>query len=121
MEIGSTWLLLQMDTHGFVDRGGSLYFTTSDCSGTPYAVLPTPLPLSFAIGDTYATVINGVLYYPDRGNLLPATVGHTAYYDPNGQIDVNGPCQGIHPFTGYALTQLRLSTLGFVAPFRISK
>ena len=58
-DVGGTVAFIRADTSGFV-LSGSLYYTSADCSGTPYAVgIPGMLVPSAAVGSATAYVPTG--------------------------------------------------------------
>jgi hypothetical protein len=108
-EIKRTWIYLPVIRDGSVSLGTELFYTTSDCIGTPYFPLNS-LTLSF----NSSTFISGeTLNYPDQ-----TTVQTRAFL--SSQNTSGGSCNsGAGSMLSAAVLRFDLSTLGLVPPFPI--
>jgi hypothetical protein len=116
------WIILPVAAEGFIATGESdepeLYYTSTNCSGTAY-MKPSSGGLT-VLSATYA-VAGGILYYPAPGPTKRIT--SLSFNVPGGNLadcDVLGP-HSRPPVLNASLEQtFKLSSLGFVPPFKIS-
>jgi hypothetical protein len=117
---GVSWVL-DVTPNGFPNQSIDVaYYTTSDCSGTPYLVgCPEPNSLLTFRGQC-GTVFNDVLYYGGAQQQVTAlSFGNLP--DPTGPAtNCQGPIANPSPKSGVPLNQtFDLSTLGFTPPFHV--
>jgi hypothetical protein len=115
--------LFSVDKTGFINGGALLFYTTTNCTGTAY-VFPTDPATANSLRVDYSQysangwgVIGGVLYYPAPGTPKTVAAKSERGIDPSGNIVCN---QYSSPSAPYSSPQtFKLSTLGFVPPFKV--
>ena len=127
--VNGSSVLFQVDKTGFVGTGVTLYYSTKNCTGTAYVQTgtnPTPNALVslFSPPSFSAGIAGGVVYYPTPGVSKTVTMLSGQGIDgPTGKSDgcrlfskiEIWPCPNCRPVATF-----KLSTLGFVPPFKLS-
>jgi hypothetical protein len=110
-------IIIAVNAKGFVNTGFSTDYTSNDCSGTAYEFIAKPTPMTFAVY-VDAGVLNNVLYVPDLSTLAVRSLQSVAAVYSDGEV---GKCYSFTPvsWNSASYTTFDLSTLGFVAPFRV--
>jgi hypothetical protein len=112
LKINGLWLAVRVVARGFRDEGGTLDYTTTDCSGTAYnKILDFPV-----VGPTF--IAAGILHYADPRIAQNLQFASRQSVDADGIL---GGCGGISDNGPASPDQIfNLSTLGFVPPFTVS-
>jgi hypothetical protein len=112
LKINGLWLAVRVVARGFRDEGGTLDYTTTDCSGTAYnKILDFPV-----VGPTF--IAAGILHYADPRIAQNLQFASRQSVDADGIL---GGCGGISDNGPASPDQtFNLSTLGFVPPFTLS-
>lgn len=117
LKVNGQLLNLPITPNGFQDTAVTLFYTSTDCSGTAYVGNFAGNGGSFFwTNDTLdvSPVVGGIAYLPGA----PATITPQS---AEGLEDGTSQCSGVHgsPSPAFVAAPFALSTLGFVPPFAV--